>query len=471
MNTLSATTMCELRQAWRDGRVRTSLLALIALFGITWGVGWQQQIRHQSDMHAAVSADRRIWEQQGARNPHSVAHFGQYAFKPSGALSAFDPGLSPWLGNSLWMEAHYQNTAAFRPAEDRAVPTMTESLSAAFVLQYLAPLVLIFLGFALIARERERQTLKMAMANGASPAAWLGGKLLALTVLAGLLWLPAWLLVITADSPDARSRALMLTLTYGVYLVMLCAFVVAVSARARTARGALLTLLCIWVLMALVVPRAAAALAERIAPSIDAGQFWQDVRAAMRNGIDGHQSDNDREQALLKGVLDKYGVAREEDLPISFAGVALQAGENHGNEVFDHYYGELQAREARQRSVLRAASIVSPWIALRSLSAGFSGTDADHHWHFVYEAEHYRRGLQRYLNDDMTSNAKGQDFDYRADPQLWRAAPVFVYSPPAFSGIAQRYLPDVLLLLGWVFLSGCAVYVGARSLAREGALS
>lgn len=471
MNSWMLTARSELRQTLRDGRVRVALITLLALFATTLAVGSAQRTRYDSNVREAVKADRHIWEQQGARNPHSVAHFGQYAFKPSGAISLFDPGLTPWLGTALWMEAHYQNTAAYRAVDDQVAPTIISNLSAAFVLQYLAPLLLIFLGYSLIARERERHTLKLVLANGASLRAWAGGKFVFLMTIAAALWLPSLLLVALADTADERARSLALVAAYAGYLLMLCALILAVSAKARTGRSALLALLCGWVVMALVIPRVAAVVAERAAPSADAGQFWRDVRTALRQGVSGHDSADAREQALLKKTLAEYGVTREEDLPVSFAGIALQAGEDHGNEVFDHFYQQLLAAEERQRTVLRMASVVSPWIALRGLSTGIAGTDTDHHAHYVHAAEIYRRELQRYLNGNMTQNAKGKDFDYHADVETWRQTPVFSYRSPELRAVGATYFPDALLLLGWIVVSAIALSRAVRGLAREGALS
>jgi ABC-2 type transport system permease protein len=471
MNSWALTARSELRQMLRDGRVRVALITLLALFATTLAVGSAQQSRYDSNVRDAVKADRDIWDRQGVRNPHSVAHFGQYAFKPSGAISLFDPGLTPWLGTALWMEAHYQNTAAYRTVDDQVAPTLISNLSAAFVLQYLAPLLLIFLGYALIARERERHTLKLVLANGASLGAWAGGKFLSLSVIAAALWLPSLALIAVAGNADERARSFALVGAYAAYLLMLCALILAVSAKARTARSALLALLCGWVVMALVVPRVAAMVAERAAPSADAGQFWRDVRAALRQGVNGHDPADEREKLLLEKTLAKYGVTREKDLPVSFAGIALQAGEDHGNEVFDHFYNQLQAAEARQRTVLRVASLVSPWIALRGLSAGIAGTDAEHHAHYVHAAEIYRRDLQRYLNDNITQNAKGTDFDYQAGVETWRQTPVFSYRAPALREIGDSYVPDALLLLGWILAAVIASILSMRELVREGALT
>jgi ABC-2 type transport system permease protein len=471
MNSWMLTARSELRQMFRDGRARMALVALLALFTTALAVGSAQQSRYENNVREAAKADRSVWERQGARNPHSAAHFGQYAFKPSGAISLFDPGLTPWLGTALWMEAHYQNTASYRAVDDQATSTIISNLSAAFVLQYLAPLLLIFLGYALIARERESHTLKLLLANGASVRAWAGGKFLALVSIAAVLWLPSLVVVAIAASADERARSLALVIVYAGYLLMVCALILAVSAKVRTARSALLALLCGWVVMALVIPRVAAVAAERAAPSADAGQFWRDVRAALHQGVSGHDPADAREQALLKKTLADYGVTREEDLPVSFAGIALQAGEEHGNEVFDHFYDQLRAAEARQRTVLRMAALLSPWMALRGLSSGIAATDSEHHAHYVHAAESYRRELQRYLNDNMIQHAKGEDFDYQADVETWRQTPTFSYRAPALSEVGDTYWPDASLLLGWIVMSALVLSLAVRGLAREGALA
>jgi ABC-2 type transport system permease protein len=121
--------------------------------------------------------------------------------------------------------------------------------------------------------------------------------------------------------------------------------------------------------------------------------------------------------------------------------------------------------------VLRLASLVSPWIALRGLSSGIAGTDAEHHSHYVHAAENYRRELQRYLNGNVTQNAKGRDFDYQADAQTWRQTPAFSYRTPTLREVGAAYLPDTLLLLGWIVLSTVALSFAVRGLAREGALA
>ena len=47
----------------------------------------------------------------------------------------------------------------------------------------------------------------------------------------------------------------------------------------------------------------------------------------------------------------RYNVDSVDALPIAFSGISLQEGEEHGNEVFDHHYGQLFDHYERQNRV------------------------------------------------------------------------------------------------------------------------
>ena len=59
---------------------------------------------------------------KGDMNPHAAAHYGAFVFKPVQPLSAIDPGLDPFVGVFVFLEAHKQQLARYRPIED-AAPT------------------------------------------------------------------------------------------------------------------------------------------------------------------------------------------------------------------------------------------------------------------------------------------------------------------------------------------------------------
>lgn len=82
-----------------------------------------------------------------------------------------------------------------------------------------------------------------------------------------------------------------------------------------------------------------------------------------------------------------------------------------------------------------------------------AGTDEGHHVEFAAQAERQRRAIVEALNADMTKHAKGKDFDYLADPVLWKTIPSFRYEPPALDRAAVA--GDVAVLGVW-FVAGIA---------------
>jgi ABC-2 type transport system permease protein len=302
--------------------------------------------------------------------------------------------------------------------------------------------------------------------QGAGWRALLLGKALALGALVLALWLPLALGLGLLAGGGARTA--LLALAYLAYALAWSGLTLAVSAWAAQARTALAVLLALWLGSVLVLPRVAADVAERLHPSPSPAAFWSEVRKAQREGIDGHAAPDAQAKALLQQTLDRYGVKDEADLPISFTGVAMQAGEEHGNRVFDRYYGQLWATYAAQDRVRLWAGLFSPLPALQVVSQGAAGTNWQHHRHFVDAAESHRRALQRFLNDDFTRKAKGLDFDYRADAALWAQAPEWHYHAPTLVDSRTPWALALAVLAAWTLVPAVLAVVAAQRLVREG---
>ncbi len=454
----------EWRSLARDGRLRVLAVALVALLLAALASGWVTAQRWQADVAAASAQDRAAWLAQGARNPHNAAHFGQVAFKPAGVLAFFDPGISATVGSGVLMEAHNQNPAMLRAAEHGG--GRLGGLPAAWLLQLGLPLLVVVAGYAMWAGERESGTLRLQLVQGGRWWPLLLGKALALITVAAAIGLPLALGMFWASGGGVRTALALLA--YSAYALVWVGLTLAVSAWAAQARTALAVLLALWLASTLVLPRVMADVAERAHPSPSAQAFWAEVRKAQREGIDGHNASDARAKALLQTTLQRYGVTDKAALPINFTGIAMQAGEEYGNQVFDRYYGALWDTYAAQDWVRLGASLLSPLPALQALSQAAAGTDWQHHRHFVDAAEAHRRALQRFLNDDFTVNAKGNDFDYRADPALWSQAPAWQYDRPKLGATASPVLPAAGVLALWLAVVAMMALAAARRLLRAG---
>ncbi|MEM7357266.1 MAG: DUF3526 domain-containing protein [Acidobacteriota bacterium] len=449
----------ELRESFRDGRFRVLAASVLALLLGGLAAGWLDTRGTQREIGAAVAADQATWLGQGPRNPHSAAHFGHYAFKPRPALSALDRGVDAYLGTAVWLEAHWQDPFALRPAEDRTALQRFGELSAAFTLQVLAPLLVIFLGFAAFAGERQRGTLRQLVSLGLEARTLVLGKTLGLGAALALVLVPAMLLgavvaLVAGGTGSGVLSGALLVAVYGAYYVLLLALVLAVSASTTSPRGALVALLGFWMLSTLIAPRLVADAAERAYPIPTPRAFLAAIAEDEARGMGDAGTREERRRKLEETVLAEYDVDALEQLPVSFPGISLQASEEHSNQVYDKHYGELWRRYAGQERLHLWGAALSPMLAVRSLSMAIAGTDVARHRHFAEAAEEHRRILVKFLNDDMTHNAGEASFGYLADEALWGATPTFDYRPPGLGEVLARQLAAFAWLAVWLVAAG-----------------
>lgn len=448
----------ELRQAVRDRRLVWTAGIVLVLLAVAVLVGWQAQAENARQVAAARQADRAAWLDQGPRGPHSAAHFGQYAFKPTSPLSWVDRGVDAQTGVALWMEAHYQDPASFRPAADRTALARFGELTAATVLRLLVPLLIVLLAFGAVAGERERGTWRQQLAQGARARDLVLGKLLGL---GGALLLPlvpvallgaAGLVIAgggTTGLPDLGARAALLALGYLLYFVAWLGLALAVSALAPSSRSALLVLVGLWMANGLLLPRLAADLSERLYPAPTASEFWQLVKRDMEAGIDWYDPADARLARLQREALEKYGVDDLEDLPVNFDAIALMDSEAFADRVYDRRWGELWATWERQERLQSWAGLAAPALAVRGLSMGMAGTDLAQQRHFVDAAEAHRRQINLQLNEHMMRHAGQEGFAWMADPSFWAQVPELTYRLPGIGLPLARHARDLLLLVLW----------------------
>jgi len=150
-----------------------ALLVTSALLGVEqWNATEATRARYQA------TADE-TFDAQPDRHPHRMVHYGQFVFRPLSALAFFDPGVDGFTGNTVFLEGHRQNSANFSEARQSSLLLRFGQLTPAFVLQTLAPLLIVFLAFGAVAREREQGILRLLLAQGLRPFELAAGKLLA----------------------------------------------------------------------------------------------------------------------------------------------------------------------------------------------------------------------------------------------------------------------------------------------------
>jgi len=449
------------------------LLLLLTLVAVASSWAHQRSVAELRERHA--QAAESAFDAQPDRHPHRVVHYGTFIFRPLSALAAFDPGVDAFTGNSMFLEGHRQNSANFGDVRQSSLLIRFGQLTPAFVLQVVAPLLLIFLGYGAIARETERGTLRLLMLQGAARGQVVGGKLLALAIVALLAGAPAMLgLLAIAFQPDALVLPLLvLALGYAAYLALWAVLILLVSTLVRRSRDALLALLAIWAVAVVLLPRIAPDVANATIPLSNRLQTDVAIARDLRKMGDSHNPDDPHFAAFKQSVLDRYGVDRVEDLPVNYKGVLALEGERLTSSLFDRYAAQSFAAQGRQNAFVANVGLLSPTIALRSLSMAAAGTDFAGHRRFLEQAEAYRFALVQRLNQlqaddvsysDDTAVDAGADRRKRVSAANWQAMPDFRFEAPTAGTLAGAALPGLVVVLGWLAAAALLLTFAARRL-------
>ncbi|WP_347303657.1 DUF3526 domain-containing protein [Croceibacterium sp. TMG7-5b_MA50] len=438
------------------------LLILLTLVAVLSAWSHQQSIADLRARHQ--DAAQEAFDSQPDRHPHRVVHYGSFIYRPLGALAAFDPGVDAFTGNSMFLEGHRQNTANFGDVRQSSMLIRFGQLTPAFVLQVVAPLLLIFLGYGAIVRESERGTLRLLMLQGVTRRQVVLGKLAALGIVALLAGLPAMIgLLLIAGQPGAMLLpVLVIALGYAAYLFLWVVLVVLTSTLVRRSRDALLALVALWAVAIVLLPRLAPDVASSAVPLANRMQTDVAIARDLRRMGDSHNPDDPFFAAFKQQVLDRYGAEDVEDLPVNYKGLVAVEGERMTSELFDRYAAASYAAQARQNGIVAAIGVLSPAIALRDLSMAAAGTDFAGHRRFLEQAEDYRYDLVQRLNRlqatgvtyaDDTAEDAGADERKRVGSTNWEEMPDFTYSAPSAATLARGALPGLLVVLAWLIVA------------------
>ena len=468
----------ELRLMLRSRLALVGIATLLLLSGIAAVTSATQMATAAKARAEAQIATDAQFKAQPNRHPHRMVHYGTYAVRPVGPLAAFDPGVDSFTGTLLFLEGHRQNSATFGAARESSDLVRFGQLTPAFVLQTLAPLLLVFLGFASVARERESGTLRTLSAHGAGASAILGGKVLALAAVALLALLPALLALgwAAARHPGESGIAALTALGYALYLLVWGIGIVAVSALSRRAQGSLVTLITLWAIIVVLVPRAAAGWAGIAAPLPSRVDTEFAIAADLRRIGDAHNPDDPHFAAFKAALLKKYGVSQTQDLPFNYRGAVGQEGERLTSNLFKEYAARADAIQIAQSAQLATLGLLSPALAVRRVSMVGAATDLGTHLAFMADAEAYRYAMVQRLNGLQASAVSSADDGARSkDPfadqrtrisaDFWKTIPDFHFSPPGPVARATAMLPAFFQLLLWLASALALLGLAARRLS------
>jgi len=327
----------------------------------------------------------------------------------------------------------------------------------AVVLQLLLPLLIILVSFAVFAGAREQGTLRQLISVGVKPIRLAAGKALGVAGALSLVLIPAAAIGVVAltlltDVVAERAdlgRMVLMGLFYLLYFGLFIAVSLAVSAKARSSRLALIGLLGFWIFNGLIAPRFTSDLSRILYPGMSNYEFEAGMKQALITGLRGDTTYRQVERKRRAELTRQYGVESIQEAPVNYAGIRLQMNEDWGYEVFDKFYGDLYNNFRKQNRVQQLGAVFAPLLAIRSLSMGLAGTDYYLHEDFAERAEMYRRLEIKIINDDITFNGAEVGSGYINGIDVWERVPPFEYQVKPVSWVLGNHRASLVILLLW----------------------
>jgi len=458
----------------RQCKVLAGILTILIIYaGWTGFSTWQQQAASRQQYQQQV---RDNWEKMPDKHPHRMAHYGYLVFRPKYPLSMFDPGMESYTGNSIFLEAHRQNTTNFSEAGLSTGLLRFGEISLAMILQVLLPLMIIFIGFNTVAEDRENGTLKILLGQGASWQSIIFGKTMGLLALGLTVLVPVLLLLVAGCAflqqslhADEVLRICSIFLAYAIYLGIISLITALVSSVSRSARVALVSLIGIWLVFTIIIPRSATAVGKQLYAAPSKIEFESGIEKELIKKGDSHNPNDPYYKALRDSVLNLYKVDSVQQLPFNYSGFQMKEGEKISAAIYNQHLKELLHIYQKQNGVTAASAFINPFAALRNFSMAACGTDFDAYTLFQQQAEDYRYQLAQYMNElqiKLIGNNKSGDHN---KPQIishdyWKTLPQLDLKAPSPKEILKQEQVAIIALLYWTALLTAIVILFSRKI-------
>lgn len=314
-----------------------------------------------------------------------------------------------------------------------------------FVVAVVLSLLAFFISYDTVAGERESGTLNLVMSYPVPRdvlilAKWLGGYFsLALPFLAALL-VGALMISISEEVPFTATDWEAFVVTGIVSLLLLAVMFsigLLVSVRARSSSTAILSLVALWVLLALVVPNLGPYLAELAVPVPDVGSVereiglrtealaadyrnqWRRGGRSFRNMTAAERSEFFRQRREQRDQL-------QEDV----------------NKVSGEIISDFENRLRRQTDMARVLTRVSPVACFVYANTDIGATGVRHEERLIGALRTYQRQFARHVAEQTRSvGGSGEEEEYGIDD-----LPGFRYRTDGLQERLDARLVDVLLL-------------------------
>jgi ABC-2 type transport system permease protein len=326
-----------------------------------------------------------------------------------------------------------------------------------------------------VTQEREWGTLRMMHGLGLSGPRLLLSKWIGSMSAFALLLLPAilvatYLMVWRASGnpigTDGVSRLALMLLVLGAYYMSVGALTIVLSSLLSSSRIAWLSALTGWVVLVLVVPRAGAAMADRLVALPSGEAFWAAIASDIQRGLPGDGNAAERITAYDAQLLREHSVTRVEELPFSITAQRRLFRDTYAAKVHAVHFTSLWDRFAAQEQIIRLSGVLSPTAPVRQILMSLAGSGLADQRHFEEAAERYRETFTSAIDEwDVRATRGIGNYEAKyAGNEVWSAIPPFQHNPSALPDTVTRIAPDLVCVGVWCFGAIALLLVAGRRL-------
>jgi len=441
------------------------LFIYLSVLAYTTVNSWNAFEKHHHTVEHHQKESRKSWDNNPDKHPHRMAHFGSFVFRLQHPLSIFDSGIESYTGNAVFLEAHRQNTANFSEASLSTGLVRFGNLNIAMLLQLILPLIIFFIGYSSITSEKENGTLKIIHIQGATVKEILVGKSFGLFLISALFFLPSllslWSISFVENVTTNSSiiiRIALITASYVLFYMILCLITTIVSGKCNSSNKALLTLLGIWLLFFIIIPKITQVVGNLIHPNLSKIEFRAAIEAEVSKQGDSHNPNDPYFNKLRDSILRANKVTDVKDLPFNYSGFLMSKGEEQSASIYKKQHQKLIETYRKQNSITNNLVLLNPYLAIKNLSMSLSGTDFDTYVNFLLQIEKYRYEQSQYMNDlqmkFISNKAKSSEGKVHVvGSEYWKSVPKFNYEYVTIRETIKKQILAIVALLTWLLLT------------------
>ncbi len=389
-------------------------------------------------------------------------------FLPPQPLASLVGGVSNDIGRTTEIHGRGELTATdSRYSEDPLFATF-RFLDLDFTFQIVLSLLAILFAYDSVNGEKERGTLRLALANAVPRHLFITGKLvgsflglvvpLLLPIAVGALLLP---LMNVPISSDEWMRLGLIVLTGILYCGVFVTLSVAVSSLTVRSSSSFLFLIVAWIFAVLIIPRSAVLIAGRAVdvPSVDeigsqkarfSSQLWTEDRAAMSNFKPTSTGEPEKMMKEFQKFMQDQGDAREKKM----------------QEFSARLNEDRENRQAVQERLAFGLARISPTATFSLAVTRLAGTALSLKDHYHNAAEGYQIDYGKFILAKTGMNPGGMlvfrvtsDNGEKPKPVDPHELPVFQYVPVALGDVFPQAAVDIVLLAGFNILLFALAYM------------